>query len=115
MSKRAMNKVMSPSHPKWGAFCHLLSQHVRKNGCQNDHTGARELLRQVGWPTKCAIDLNIELFQQFGGFCDCEILLNVEDSCDPDTVEGYNGSFQEHLQEFGKYQGRMESVTSQPK
>jgi hypothetical protein len=88
-------KVMSPTHPDWVAFCGALSSKltVRDEGgepswnCQHDHRHARAVLADE-WP-KLDVEATLELFREHGGFCDCEILLNVSDVIWEEKVDLY--------------------------
>ena len=77
---------MCPEHPQWLEFRHRLTG---REGCQfrwtdgrhedpewtchGDHTKAREILKKMN----CEVEASIEYFKSVGGFCDCDILLNV--------------------------------------
>lgn len=68
-------EIMTPDHPRWGEFCDELSAAISNDQCYRECAGAREILKSYN--VDC--DLSIEFFQEHGGFCDCEILLNVAD------------------------------------
>ena len=78
--------VMGPTHPDWTAFCGALSARLTVRdvegkpswNCQHDHWHARALLVRE-WP-QIDVEATLELFREHGGFCDCEILLNVSDA-----------------------------------
>jgi hypothetical protein len=90
----AMN-VMGPTHPDWVAFCGCLSSRLTvRDGedkpswsCQNDHRHARAVLASQ-WP-QIDVGATLELFLEHGGYCDCEILLNVSDVLWEEKVAPY--------------------------
>jgi hypothetical protein len=77
--------VMSPAHPDWVAFYNALSARlslVDREGepswdCQHDYRHARAVLASQ-WP-QIDVEWTLSKFQDWGGFCDCEILLNAPD------------------------------------
>ena len=74
---------MGPTHPEWAAFCDALAGEGYCNftgdrrgwHCQHDHSHTRSLLANK-WP-QIDVEATLELFRDHGGYCDCEILLNV--------------------------------------
>jgi hypothetical protein len=87
--------VMSPAHPDWVAFWGVLSSRltVRDEGgkpswsCQHDYRHARAVLADE-WP-KLDVEATLEFFREEGGYCDCEILLNVSDALWEEEVDLY--------------------------
>jgi hypothetical protein len=84
--------VMCPSRPDWEGFMDRLTGpegcNINADGrgnveskwfCYGDHRFARKLLAEYG----VDVEASVNFFQEFGGFCDCEIIWNVED--------GFNG------------------------
>jgi|HubBroStandDraft_3_1064219.scaffolds.fasta_scaffold1710055_1 hypothetical protein len=70
--------IMTPEHPRWDEFCSELDHSIACDQCYDECAGAREIL------TKYAVDIDasVEYFREHGGFCDCEILMNVDSSVD---------------------------------
>jgi hypothetical protein len=82
--------VMDPTHPKWDEFCDRLEG---TEGCNyrnsadgettwdcaggEDKTFAEKILKDIG---NIDIAETFALFEQHGGYCDCEILMNVAES-----------------------------------
>jgi Protein of unknown function (DUF2695) len=64
--------IMSPDHPDWETFCNRLAVTLATCTCYGDHRLARELLPEFG----VDVEKSITCFQENGGGCDCEILLN---------------------------------------
>jgi hypothetical protein len=85
-----MDKVaMTPDHERWKEFverlegpegCHFRPHPTEKDentwDCTAgpDHTHARKLLKEMD----VDVERSIELFRCYGGYCDCEILFNVQ-------------------------------------
>jgi hypothetical protein len=76
--------VMKPTHPLWEKFCERLGG---PEGCDfQPHPtkcmtfkcegldAATRILRNMG----ADVDASLEYFAENGGYCDCEILLNVD-------------------------------------
>ena len=82
------NDIMAPCNKHWNDFCWELDAHVglskmEETGtftCNSDHKFTTEVL------TRCAPYINlketIELLEEKGGYCDCEVLFNVMDQCE---------------------------------
>jgi Protein of unknown function (DUF2695) len=75
-------EIMTPSHPRWNEFVDQLSEdlwgdHTTANNprCQHDHRHAEKVLTELG-----GIDIagTLQWLCRQGGFCDCEILFNVD-------------------------------------
>jgi hypothetical protein len=66
-----------PNDRAWNEFCEALWSVV--NECENDHSHASRLFEERGYDA----DASIALYEKDGGYCDCEILFNV----DPPTLE----------------------------
>ena len=89
-----MQNIMTPEHPDWREFIYLLEVAVEGQGCIGDgvqvdpatgrqvrlhqahHAHAMRVLAQT-WPD-VDVEESISFFQQNGGYCDCEVLLNVD-------------------------------------
>jgi hypothetical protein len=75
--------IMGPTHPEWAAFCAALAARLTAEDeegksswhCQLDHSHTIVLLANK-WP-QIDVEATLELFRDRGGYCDCEILLNV--------------------------------------
>jgi hypothetical protein len=87
--------VMTPINPRWHEFCDKLAgDNYRCNGCLRFENGtlnpdsfAVQILSEMG---NLDIESSIAFFERHGGFCDCEILLNVQDSLKkPGETEGW--------------------------
>src|SRR5262245_31210813 len=86
--------TMCPEHPEWREFCNRLGG---PEGCdfQKDDDGeitwkcsggtdksrAARILQAMGFPPK-AVEQSCKYFEQHGGYCDCEILFNVDPRSD---------------------------------
>jgi hypothetical protein len=87
MPRSKAKEVMTPDHPRWEEFCRRLSGpegcHFRQNpdgnttwtcAAGNDKTLAAKILRAMGMD----VDESLAYFEAHGGYCDCEILFNVQ-------------------------------------
>jgi hypothetical protein len=65
--------VMTPSHRQWSEFYNKLGALVSEGGCNHSHIHAITVLALMG----AEVRESVEHFEQHGGFCDCEVLMNV--------------------------------------
>ena len=69
--------VLTPDSPRWGAFVEELEALLSKHGCAGGTSKrwATAVMYRMG-------DINVAstlaYFEDHGGYCDCEILLNVD-------------------------------------
>ena len=91
-------EILTPASPRWSLFVRLLGNTLTEGlpantwRCGNDGSGGSEhryteaVLAELG-----GIDIEgtLEFFRQHGGYCDCEILFNVDP--DLDDQPGGNG------------------------
>jgi Protein of unknown function (DUF2695) len=69
-------EVLTPESPRWDEFANRLYWIVPNPGhCDHDHRYAKQIMSEMG---SVDIPASIEFFQEHGGYCDCEILLNVD-------------------------------------
>ena len=68
-----MAETLTLQHPRWNAFARELVEVLSKR-CHHDHRHAERIMTSMG---NINIPASIEYFASRGGFCDCEILLNV--------------------------------------
>ncbi len=77
--------VMTPKHPRWKLFKSRLEGpegcNFRKNAadrtvwnCNHTHKHATKILEAMD----CDVPTSISFFRAHGGYCDCEILFNVD-------------------------------------
>lgn len=77
--------VMTPKHPRWKEFLTRLEGpegcNFRKTvfdktiwNCDHTHKRATKILRAMG----CDVPTSLSFFREHGGYCDCEVLFNVE-------------------------------------
>jgi hypothetical protein len=82
-----MEGFIAPGHERWEEFVGRLEGpegcfiRTKDDGglvwdCFNDHTGAKRVLRAMGC-SDGQIDVTLEYCRRHGGYCDCEILMNV--------------------------------------
>ncbi len=80
--------TVSGSHPMWENFTGAISDLLEARKCDNHLTISRELLADMG---RFDVEASIEWLQNHGGFCDCEVLMNVEcgdPNCDGEDCSG---------------------------
>lgn len=86
-NKQKKQFVMTPDHPSWAEFYERLSgpegcnmKISAKDGltfrCKggNDRSLATKILRDMG----ADVEASLDYFSDNGGFCDCEIIFNVD-------------------------------------
>jgi hypothetical protein len=64
-----MSKIMSPDQPLWDDFIEKLSN----KSCNHDLSSSIAILSQMDFD----VDDSLEYFRDHGGYCDCEVLLNI--------------------------------------
>ena len=71
-----MREILTPKSRRWKAFTEALELALRFNGCDSrGHRLAKPILSVMEGVN---IPETIEFFKANGGYCDCEILWNVE-------------------------------------
>ena len=65
-------EVLTPSHKYWKALCIRLSH----TPCQHDLRNTVKILKSL---PNIDVEESLNLYLELGGFCDCEILFNVEE------------------------------------
>lgn len=68
--------IMTPSHPRWEEFAERLEEALRAETC--DSTTLRLSTRLLGSMADIDVAKSVEYFRANGGYCDCEVLLNVD-------------------------------------
>lgn len=89
-------EIMTVDHPRWKEFYNRLSGaegcdfKEDKNGkltwqCKGgeDKTFAINILNTM---PEIDVDKSLEYFEEHGGYCDCEIIINVENSAEPPKI-----------------------------
>lgn len=77
-----MAEILTPNSDRWGTFIEALDYAVQVNGCDGSEPG-QPSKHQLAKRTMAAmgdVDVpgSIEYFEAHGGYCDCEILMNVD-------------------------------------
>ena len=74
--------VLTPESPLWWGFRTRLSQALLEHegrqinsNCNHDLAHTAKILKSL---PGIDVDETIQLFMELGGFCDCEVLMNVE-------------------------------------
>ena len=90
-----MPEILTPRSPRWSLFAKLLDDTMTEGlpegtwRCGNDDSGgSKHLYAEAVMAELGGIDIDgtLEFFREHGGYCDCEILLNV----DPHLAEEQN-------------------------
>lgn len=76
------NEILTPRHKYWKAFSYRLDQMVNTHvggkpqfNCKHDLRNTKKILKSL---PKIDIEETLQLYQDLGGYCDCEVLMNVE-------------------------------------
>jgi hypothetical protein len=82
------HEVLTPESPRWEQFIAMLDI-MLGSGCDGDagdlvHRHAKAVMTAMGG---IDIEAGLDFFESRGGYCDCEILLNVVPSAPVDPVE----------------------------
>jgi hypothetical protein len=84
-----MSEILTPKSNRWERFIDALDHAVQINGCDGDgnignyldvYRQAKRIMADMG---NVDIPASLVFFQNNGGYCDCEILFNV----DPDVTD----------------------------
>ena len=90
-------EILTPASPRWPLFVRLLSDTLTEempegtwrcgntDGSGSKHRYAEAVMAELGG---IDIDGTLEFFEEHGGHCDCEIMLNV----DPDSDDASSGT-----------------------
>jgi len=86
-----VSEIMTPEHPRWDEFADALSAAINAQNepgvsdCKHTFDSTRQVLAEMG------VDVNVEAtikyFELKGGFCDCEVLLNLDTNEPTDEEE----------------------------
>lgn len=73
-----MDNMMSVHHKRWQEFVQRLEEELGRLDCKagSDKRIARKVLRSMGYGQRFIL-ASCDYFELNGGYCDCEILLNV--------------------------------------
>jgi hypothetical protein len=72
-----------PRHPRWGEFLERLAGpgacdfHRDRWTCFGDLRFTNRILRDMGLDVR-AIEISTAYFKDHGGYCDCEVIFNVD-------------------------------------
>ena len=70
-------EVMTPESRRWKEFAKRLDRAIAERGCASgtNKRNAEAVMRDMGG---IDIEASLDYFEDHGGYCDCEILLNVD-------------------------------------
>ncbi|MBI2670316.1 MAG: DUF2695 domain-containing protein [Candidatus Yanofskybacteria bacterium] len=86
----ALNEVMTPENPRWNEFADILAEAINAqdepgvSDCKHDFSSTRKILTEMG---NIDIEASINVFMENGGYCDCEIILNVDPGPEDEDFE----------------------------
>ncbi len=76
MDNKTKSELLTPDHKCWKTFCSRLKYMLNKTGKCDGYTHSWKILKDF-------TDINdietILYFEENGGFCDCEIIMNIAD------------------------------------
>lgn len=81
-----------------------LEENLQKTECDNTLRFSKSLLLNMG--LKNRIDEILNIFEKYGGFCDCEVLYNIRDNMYIQYDEGYENGYLEYDGYIGDFTGR---------
>jgi hypothetical protein len=73
----AMGEILTPKSNRWEAFTGALLHAVQANGCDSKTLHLAEAI--MADMDNVDVLGSIEYFEEHGGYCDCEVLMNVDD------------------------------------
>lgn len=68
-------ETMTPDHPRWAEFADKLAVQVPECSAKTDKVLSRAILETM---PEIDIQASMEFFESRCGFCDCEILDNID-------------------------------------
>lgn len=75
--------IMSPEHPQWNEFCNKLDDMITDEKCDGKSLRLAKIILE-NWPSDDPEPIDVQdtlqYFVENGGYCDCEILMNVGDN-----------------------------------
>ncbi|MGO8763247.1 MAG: DUF2695 domain-containing protein [Desulfobaccales bacterium] len=77
-------EIMDPNHERWDEFVNEMLK--RLVFCDLTHRTTRALLQEM---QGIDVDGTLEVFESLGGYCDCEVILNV--MCEGSPLELIRG------------------------
>lgn len=82
----SIQQVMTTEYPQWTEFRDHLAEMCHLKPCDHTHNATERALESFGF-TPEEVAASLEYFKRKGGFCDCEILMNV---CETADVSRFN-------------------------
>ena len=69
-------EVLTPESPRWDQFADRLADVALP--CDHSFRLAKQIMADMG---NIDIPASVRFFEEHGGYCDCEIMLNVDPAC----------------------------------
>jgi hypothetical protein len=86
-------EIMDPNHERWDEFVNEMLKMVEF--CDTTHRTTRSILQKM---QGIDVDATLEFFESQGGYCDCEVILNVMCDGSPlQLIRGRQGDKQQAL------------------
>jgi hypothetical protein len=76
IEKEYEENIMTPDHLEWEEFCNILNDRINLYGCDAETLTQAEYILSKYFPN-IDVEKSLEYFREHGGYCDCEILMNV--------------------------------------
>jgi hypothetical protein len=78
--------ILTPENPRWDEFICALADAVTQRGCSgtSHRHHAKKVMADMG---DVDIAESLAFFESHGGYCDCEILFNVEPDEEGETEQ----------------------------
>ena len=76
MSEKILSRTIATKEVEWPLFIELLAKRLGDPDdprCRHDHRHAKAALSVLGFD----VESSLAFFKEHGGFCDCEIMLNI--------------------------------------
>lgn len=70
--KTMFKAILTPEHKMWKKFVNAMMK--RKGECDNTTRGTRAILQNM---QGIDVEGTLRFFENLGGYCDCEVLLNA--------------------------------------
>ncbi len=70
-------QILTPKDPEWKQFCGKLNDAIHENGCDSMTLKNSDTILRRDYPQYDS-DATLGYFREHNGFCDCEVLMNVD-------------------------------------
>lgn len=83
-------ELMTPDHPRWDEFANALAEAINAqeapgvSDCKHDFSSTQRILADMGG---FDVEETLAFFEENGGYCDCEVLINVDPGSPEDGLD----------------------------